>query len=149
MSDDWMIVLPLDPLAVPPKERADAAFEVLRALRPKAEDPELHSSETPQFFDCGANCEAVFCPFCEADIRDWWHHAIGTWWESADRRDLAVTTPCCGRATSLNDLDYVWPQGLACVGFELMNAGPDLEPEERRKVEDALGLPVRIIWRHI
>jgi hypothetical protein len=57
--------------------------------------------------------------------------------------------PCCGGATTLNDLDYVAPQGLACVGFELMNPGPDLEPEELRQVEDALGTPVRIIWRHI
>ena len=30
-----------------------------------------------------------------------------------------------------------------------MNGGPDLEPEERKRVEDALGLPVRVIWRHI
>jgi hypothetical protein len=30
-----------------------------------------------------------------------------------------------------------------------MNPDADLEPEERLKVEAALGLPLRIIWRHI
>lgn len=149
MSDDWMIVLPLDPLAVPTKDRAEAAFELLRALRPDAEDPELRLSDTPQFFDCAGNYENVFCRFCEADIGEWWHDALGTWSERADRRDLFFETPCCGRATSLNDLDYNGPQGFACVGFELMNGGPDLEPEERQRVENALGLPVRVIWRHI
>jgi hypothetical protein len=149
MSDDWMIVLPLDPLAVPAKERAQAALDVLRTLRSKADEHELHFSEVPQFFHCGGNYQTVFCPFCETDIGDWALDAIGAWWERADRRDLSAETPCCGRPTSLNDLDYVWPQGLACVGFELMNGGPDLEPEERERVEEALGLPVRIIWRHI
>ena len=71
------------------------------------------------------------------------------WWNSEDRRSLAVETPCCGRATSLNDLDYVLPQGFACTAIELMNGGRDLEPEEREQVEAALGLPVRIIWSHI
>jgi hypothetical protein len=149
VSDDWLIVLSVDPLAVPAKERAEAALEVLRTLRPKADEHELHFSEAPQFFDCGGNYQTVFCPFCEADIGGWALNAIGAWWESADRRDLSLDTPCCGRRTSLNDLDYQWPQGLACVAFELMNGGPDLEPEERRRVEDALGLPVRVIWRHI
>ncbi|HEV2548699.1 MAG TPA: hypothetical protein VGU20_15265 [Stellaceae bacterium] len=144
-----MIVLPLDPLAVPGKERAESAFEVLRALRPKADEHELHLSDAPQFFHCGGNYETVFCPLCETDIGDWALGAIGAWWESADRRALLVETPCCSRSTSLNDLDYVWPQGLACVGFELMNGGPDLEPEERQRVEEALSLPVRVIWRHI
>ena len=71
MSDDWMIVLSVDPLAVPAKERAEAAFEVLRTLRPKADEHELHLSDTPQFFDCGGNYETVFCPFCETNIGDW------------------------------------------------------------------------------
>jgi hypothetical protein len=149
MSDNWMIVIPVDPLAVPPKERAEAAFALLTTMRPEAEEPELYLSDQPEFFHCGSNFGNVFCPFCAAEIREWWSKPIDAWWKSADRRDLAVETPCCGRATTLNDLDYVCVQGMACVAVTLRNPNFDLEPQERSKVEDALGLPVRVVWRHI
>jgi len=149
MSDHFMIVIAADPLARPPAERADAALALLTALRPEAENPECRQSDTPEFFDCGQNFDGVFCPLCQADVQEWWGDAMGRWFESDDRTSLYVEMPCCGGATTLNDLDYVAPQGLACGGFELMNPGPDLEPEELRQVEDALGTPVRIIWRHI
>jgi hypothetical protein len=42
MSDNWMIVLPIDPLAVPPRERAEAALEMLSQLRPEAQEFDLH-----------------------------------------------------------------------------------------------------------
>jgi hypothetical protein len=149
MSDNWMIVIPVDPLAVPPKERAEAAFALLTTTRPEAQDPELYLSDVPEFFHCGANFSDVFCPFCGMDILEWWSKPIDAWWSGTNRRVLAVETPCCGRATTLNDLDYNWPQGMACVAVSLMNPGRDLEPEEIQRVEATLGLPVRIIWRHI
>jgi hypothetical protein len=149
MSDNWMIVLAVDPLATTPSDRAQAAVDLLRQLRLEAQDPELHTSDTPQFFDCGGNFESVFCPFCGLDIGDWWSTAMDRWWNGDDSRLLWVEMPCCNRPTSLNDLDYVMPQGFACIAIELMNVGADLEPEERERVEAALGLPVRIIWRHI
>ena len=150
MSDNWMIVVAVDPLAKPPRERIDAAFSLLQELRPDAEDPELHVDDMPAFFDCGSNFENVFCPFCEAALDySWWSDALNRWWKSEDRRQLAVETPCCHRETSLNGLDYNAPQAFACVGMELMNPGYDLEPAERQQVEAALGLPVRVIWRHI
>src|ERR1700728_53288 len=114
MSDDWMIVIAADPLAMPPREHAEAAFGLLKVMRPKAQDPELYLSDKPDFFHCGANFGNVFCPFCTSDIMEWWSKRIDAWWKNADRRDLSVVTPCCGRATTLNDLDYDRPQGMAC-----------------------------------
>lgn len=149
MSDNRMIVVAADPLAVPPKERAEAAFSLLQRMRPDGQDPELYLSDTPKFFDCGGNFGNVFCPFCGTEIREWWRTPINEWSNSTDRRDLSVVAPCCGRATTLNDLDYNRPQGFACVAIALLNPYSDLEPEERQQVEAALGLPVRIIWRHI
>jgi hypothetical protein len=149
MSDNWMIVLPIDPLAVPPRERADAALEMLSQLRPEAQEFDLYFSDFPEFFHCGGNFESVFCPFCQTDIVEWWGKAMDAWSNEADRRRLAIETPCCGRATSLNDLDYVEPQGFACVAIKVMNPDSDLEPSELQKVAQALRQPVRIVWRHI
>jgi hypothetical protein len=144
-----MIVIPVDPLAKPPQERIDAAFSLLQELRPDGE-PELHVGDVPEFFYAGENAGSIFCPFCETVLEyDWWSNALNRWYESKDRRVLSIETPCCHRPTSLNDLDYDGPEGFACVGMELMNPGYDLEPDERRQVEAALGLPVRIIWRYI
>jgi hypothetical protein len=144
-----MIVLPVDPLAIPPKERAEAALGLLSQLRPEAQEFELHFSKIPEFFHCGSNFESVFCPFCQTDIVEWWGKAMDAWGEGHDRRRLAIGTPCCGRATSLNDLDYVDPQGFACVAIKVMNPDSDLEPSELHRVAQALGEPLRIVWRHI
>jgi hypothetical protein len=149
MSDNWLIVLPIDPMAKPSEERGKATFELLCALRPDAQDPDLQMYDTPEFIHCGSNFEDVFCPFCKTDIMDWWKKAMDDLWNSDDRRALSAETPCCGRATSLNDLDYDSPQGFACFAIELMNPSSDLEPEELQRVESTLGMPVRIIWRHI
>lgn len=149
MSDNWMIVLAEDALALPPRERAEAAMAVIQKLRPQSGDLELYYSETPEYFHCGGNFVGVYCPFCQKDIGDWSGVELSRWAKSQNRREIGVTTPCCGRATTLNDLDYVWPQGLACVAFEMLAGGPDLEPEERREIEEALGLPVRVVWQHI
>lgn len=149
MSDNWMIVIAADPLAVPPKARAEAALHLLKTMRPDAQAPALYLSDKPKFFHCGGNFGNVFCPFCGADINEWWPKSMDAWWNSPNHRDLSVVTPCCGLATTLNDLDYDRPQGMACIAISLRNPEFDLEPEERLQIEASLGLPVRIIWEHI
>ena len=107
----------------------------------------MHISKVPEFFTAGTNFQSVFCPFCEVDITEWWvekMRALGD-----DFRCLSAETPCCHRATSLNDLDYVGQQGFGCFALELMNPGADLEPEELRQMESIVGLPLRIVWCHI
>jgi hypothetical protein len=143
-----MIIIPADPLAIPSAERRDVAFDLLRALRPTADEIAVNVSETPEFIYSGGDFETVFCPFCAAAVGDWFGQALDIWWHG-DRRALAVETPCCTRRTSLNDLDFLSPQGFACFAFELMNPWGDLEPEELAQVEKALGMSTRIVWRHI
>jgi hypothetical protein len=92
MSDNWMIVIPVDPLVVPPKECAEAAFALLTTMRPEAQDPELYLSDKPEFFDCGSNFGNVFCAFCGTDIMEWWRKPFEAWWDSGDRRNLSVQT---------------------------------------------------------
>jgi len=64
-------------------------------------------------------------------------------------RDLRVTTPCCGRPTTLNDLAYSWPVGFARFTLEVLNPGLDSLPESvRRRLEDTLDCRIRLIWAH-
>jgi hypothetical protein len=148
MSDHWLIVAPCDPYFIPSAERQTAAFELLKSLRPRAQNWELQVSETPEFFVSPEGFETIFCPFCATDVKEFWFEEMDRW-HATDRRSLETTTPCCKRQISLNDLDYVQPQAFACFAVELMRGGPDLEPAEREQVEAALGAPVRTFWRFL
>jgi hypothetical protein len=132
-------------LATPAEERWAAIVELLTEMRVQDGVPELEASETPRFI--GAAIYNIFCPHCGTTIMDWWSsEAMGQWVAS---QSLETETPCCHRATSLNDLDYDPPVGFAVFRVELMNPWGDLEPEELRQVEAVFGMPVRVIWVHI
>lgn len=148
MSWNYLTVIPKDPFLVPPEANREAAFKLLCSLLPGAEEAELKVSETPEFVDCGGNFEGVFCPFCGADLADSWSDYMERWWKG-DHRVLDMETPCCGRATTLNDLNYPWPQGFACVRFKFMNPAGLLGAEECAQIEAALGTPIQVIWAHL
>jgi hypothetical protein len=148
MSDNWMYLLPLDPFATPSPERIKSAEAIMGELRPGAGELEIHLDPAPAFYDAGANFETVFCPHCEAEIMDWWYEAMERW-DKGGRRVLDIATPCCGKPSTLNDLDYVAPQGFASFAIEAMNPGGDLEPEELERLSAALGLKLRVVWQHI
>jgi hypothetical protein len=58
--------------------------------------------------------------------------------------------PCCGAATSLNDLVYEWPQGFARWALEIMNPGRGfLTDEEIERLARTVGHPLREIRTHI
>lgn len=104
------------------------------------------------FFDCGENFEKVRCPTCAQEVNgeDW------TGWMSADYcvgpgfTLSARKITCCGTEATLNDLTYEMPQGFARFGVSAMNydRGP-LTKNEEDALGDAIGAPVRTIYRHI
>jgi hypothetical protein len=72
-------------------------------------------------------------------------HAYGTKFA-----DLGVVTPCCGAATTLNDLNYDWPQGFARWWLQALNPRRGkLEPDELAKLASALGVRLREVWTHV
>lgn len=81
---------------------------------------------------------------------------VGGWWPDAMDRahgrhfaDLAVTVPCCGAATSLNDLRYDWPAGFARFVLEATNPGvPELPDAALAELERRLGAPLRVVRAH-
>ena len=62
---------------------------------------------------------------------------------------LTTPTPCCSQSTTLNDLDYDWPQGFARWRIEILNPSVGrLRPEAEQALSDALGHAVRLIYTH-
>jgi hypothetical protein len=60
--------------------------------------------------------------------------------------NLVITTPCCGIASSLNELHYVWPAGFAQFSLELVEPGDDGGAVTLAALERILGCQVRYIW---
>ncbi|HEY2595862.1 MAG TPA: hypothetical protein VGK33_18375 [Chloroflexota bacterium] len=148
MAETYLRIIPRDPGRVPSALARERALGVLQRAVPFAD--EIDSQVTPdvRFVDCGDNFETVSCPHCSADVGEWWTMAMEMGHEQ-QFRDLRATTPCCGRRTSLNELVYSWPAGFARYSLEALNPGLGSLPEALvRRLEDALGASVRIIWAH-
>jgi hypothetical protein len=134
-------IIPTDPGWKPCDRAARAALKVLAEFTPSARDHDLVYPDDMAFFDPGENFERVDCPLCGTMID------MGWWTQEMSFEDRAVTTPCCHKQTTLNDLVYVWPAGFA--RFALTCHDPEREalaPDEEQRLQDALGHPIRQIW---
>ncbi len=149
MSDNWLRFIATDPGWVPSGLATEAAVELLVKWLPDADEVRSSVRDHVEFVDQGANFEHVYCPTCRAVLaEDWWGDAM-TRASQGGFEDLAVSTPCCGRATSLNELDYDWPAGFARFVVEALNPGvSDLTKPQVDELAQALGTPLRRIWAH-
>jgi hypothetical protein len=147
MSDSFLRLIPTDPAWRPDDVALRRAVRVLRQLVPDATAVRGQVHDGTVFVDAGGNAERVDCPACGAELdQAWWAARLDRAWRPAAGAyaDLAVTTPCCETRTTLNDLDYVWPAGFATAVIEARNPGRGwLTPDERARVEAALGHPLR------
>jgi hypothetical protein len=148
MSETFLRIIPSDPGCVPSALRRERALGVLQRAVPLADDVASQVTPDVRFVDCGDNFETVRCPHCGADVGEWWSVAMEMGHEQ-HYRDLRVTTPCCTRSTSLNELVYSWPAGFARYSLEALNPGVGSLPEALvRRLEDALSARIRVIWAH-
>jgi hypothetical protein len=147
LSGYFLRLVPADPAFVPPEAARNAACDALRAALPRAEEVTATVSETLRFVSPEANLERILCPACAKDLdRDWWQghmdHA-----SSREFRNLRVTVPCCGAATSLDRLDYEWPAGFARFVLEASNPNvSELPGQQLRALGRLLGCQLRQIW---
>ncbi len=99
---------------------------------------------------CIENYEFTKCHLCGALIDDdliW--SAIDQALDGLGPTDLAFTTPCCQAPTSLNDLDYSFPQGFARVSIGAVDTQRGWFAEsELERLGLALGHSVRQIFQH-
>jgi hypothetical protein len=150
MSDTFLQILPVDPWYRPAPEQADAALTVLKEADLDSE-AEIEESENPTFVFNMENLEAVYCPGChvKAGPHGWWDDAMERL-HSIGYADLALTTPCCGLATTFNDLDYRPPAGFARWQISYMDPNrPELDPGLLQRVGNALGCPVRTVYSRV
>jgi hypothetical protein len=116
-----------------------------------AEGVSTEVRERVEFVPAMGNFETVSCPACGTVLDDdWWTRAMDATYGERGFADLRVTVPCCGAATSLNDLTYHFPQGFA--RFVLSAFEPqvsDLEEWQVRELEEIVGCKLRKIWVHV
>ena len=88
------------------------------------------------------NFEGVRCPSCGAEIQGLWQETMDAGYQGGRFATLNGSTPCCGTATSLNDLACP-PVGFSRFAIEVMN--PDAGDEEAdvlaKDVTEILGTP--------
>jgi hypothetical protein len=118
---------------------------------PRAEQVIAEVREHVEFVPAMGNLETGSCPVCGTLLdNDWWVQAMDAAYSERGFTDLAVTLPCCGAASSLNELQYDFPQG--CARFVLSAFEPnifDLEDGQVRELEQLLGCKLRKVWVHI
>jgi hypothetical protein len=149
MSDNWLQFVPRDPRFRPSAESAERAVELLGSFLPFAEDITAEFKEDIEFFHPGGNWQGVRCPACGADAEEWWSEAVDQA-ASSHFDNLTVVAPCCGAATSLDELDYVWPAAFGQFVLEAMNPNVrDTTPEQDAELAKVLGTPFRKVWLHI
>ena len=119
------------------------------AAKIAAEDITSVVYDTPAFVDCGENLEEIKCPFCGVALDfDWWGDVMDKAAENGFV-DLTVTTPCCHKGSSLNDLEYHFPCGFAFVEIDIRNPALEVNDDCLKALQELFGEPIRIIHSHL
>ncbi|MBI3271715.1 MAG: hypothetical protein HYZ53_22180 [Planctomycetes bacterium] len=143
LARNRLVIVPADPEFVPETGSQDALRNILAALAPPdAFRIRVHSR--PVFVDPGGVGE-ICCPNCRELLPNaWWRLAMAEARAGGFGR-LLVRAPCCQRQTTLNDLVYEYPARFGRWVAEI--AEPVRAPldGETRRVEAALGCPIRYV----
>ena len=149
MSDNYLKLIPADPHYVASGTALARVKFLLEHICPKAQLITIKVPDRVVFFDAGVNLEAVYCPFCGSVQTDWFYRTTSELDKRNRLDDINVTVPCCGMATTLNDLRFVSPAGFARCGVEVLD--PDrgcLTEDELIPLAEAMGCNVRQILAH-
>jgi hypothetical protein len=154
MSDNYIVLVPVDPRFVPAAEKQQVARKRFAEIAPDVELIDLKVSPNFQFFDCGENFERVSCPSCGAQLdEDWWQDRMEEDIEGEGTevhfRLAAYPTHCCGTQCNLNELQYDWPQRFGRFALDAMNPNiGELKDEHKREFEKILGTPLIVVYQH-
>jgi hypothetical protein len=151
VSDTLISLVPQDRNFVPKEVSRERAVSLLRAFAPAADEVCETLSEEVEFIDCGGNWSGVQCPACGMDAEPWFGDEMSRCYEQSHFRDLRAIAPCCGSVVFLDALNFGWPVGFARFVLDARNprlGSTELPREQHQALEEALGCPLRVIWRH-
>jgi hypothetical protein len=154
VSDDYIRLIPTDPVWQPTPQNAAAAVAYVTGLFAEPGDDvwaiEARFYDRPTVIDAGMYLERITCPRCHADIAlSWFGDFVRRSGMSFDRLDAQV--PCCEAVISVNGLRFEEPMGFARFEVSVMNgtrAKNELDSEELAQVASVLGRPVKQILAH-
>jgi hypothetical protein len=150
VSDTYLTLVPTDPHSVPPETARDEARRLVAELFPRADDVAARVSDDVELVHPEENWDGANCPQCGQDLEDWWFDAVDDRMGSGGLSDLSAVLPCCGLATTLNDLDFPGPAGFCRFQLEVLNPwDADLPPGALEHLQTVLGCEVRQIWVHV
>lgn len=149
MSDNWLQLVPTDPLFRPRREQAQSARELLASFVPGADEVSAEAKDRIEFVDPGSNLSGVECPACGVDAEGWWGEAMDSA-HANEFRNLQCVAGCCGAEVSLNELRYVWPAAFGSFVLSAMNPRIEgLSADQKEQLEQQLGCTLRLVWRHL
>ncbi len=149
MSDNLLQLIPQEPTYIPSEEAIFFAQHFLKSHVSQTGQVNAEVSNEIKFIDAGANFGSISCPVCDSEISgEWWSVAMDEAHQSKFR-NLDIQVPCCGSRTTLNDLNYNFPQGFARFTLTARNPGiPELDEQSIKELERIVGCKLRVIWTH-
>lgn len=148
MSEHITKIIPKDPFHKVPELALQSVKTFLEA-QIHCDSIKVEVTETPEFVDCGTNLESISCPECGTELDfEWWGEAME---KAADDAfsSLETEVPCCKKLVSLNDLVYNFPCGFASCLIQIINPDQPISNEMIDKIQNILGIEVRIVEAHL
>ena len=136
---------------MPDEAQRVRARDRLAEIAPDADEIEIQVRSNVSFFDGGANFGVIRCPSCSAEIAvEWWQERMDDDHTEDGFRLAEYATPCCSARCTLHELIYEWPQGFGRFSLEAMNPNVgELDERQKGELEELLGTPLRVIYRHL
>jgi hypothetical protein len=148
MSDNWIQLIPRDPLYVPPKTAQLRGQQLLEEFLPDAEEVNVEVTKHPRFFHPGQNWSGVRCCLCKSDLCDLFYRE--QFLDDRQFKNLLFKTPCCKKRVSMNDLHFIWPAGFSRFVLEAMN--PNVQKLVNKRItalKRVLGCELRQLFLHL
>lgn len=152
MSVSTTTVIPTEPRWRPTPDQEQRAVALIGEFLADYRELTVEWPEGVELYHGFELFECVCCHLCSArlDVQPWWTEQLDTAFQGgAGFASLDVTTPCCARRVSLNDLDYRGPLGFASWAVTVSDSPRDLSETEIQQIETALGHRIRIVYAHI
>ncbi len=149
MSENLLQLIPQQPAYVPDEKAVLLAEQFLKSQVSESSEVYSEVSNAITFIDAGANFESVACPMCGKKISGKWWSAVMDEARKSQFSNLDIVVPCCGSKTTLNYLNYNFPQGFA--RFILTARNPDVQELDKQSIEELeriVGSKLRVIWTH-